>query len=443
MSGLRRALVALAVAGFALGLGGARARAHEPEHDDGETTTPFIVLALTLGWGFIGAGLLAWWHRPEHRLGPMMTLVGFTWFLGAPAESGTALGLHRRQRAARRCGSARSCSCSSRSRPAASRAGLERWLVRLGWACALIPPLFLFGHRTSPETDCPSCPANELLLWDSRGGVRRADARCSASPRRRCSAGLCLVLVRRWRAVGHRAARGAHARAGDRRADRRDSAWRRWPRRPPALDGIARVLDVALLVLVTAVPFAFLAGLLRSRLSRAGAVSALVERLGGASVRDALADALGDPTLDARVLAAAAGPLRRRGRAARRSCRRRAARAAATEIVRGGVPVAAIVHDAALLEEPALVRAAGAAAALLLENERLDAELRARYDELRASRARLVAAGDAARRRLERDLHDGAQQRFVALALKLRLARQRRRTRLARGGACSTRRWPS
>ena len=69
------------------------------------------------------------------------------------------------------------------------------------------------------------------------------------------------------------------------------------------------------------------------------------------------------------------------------------------------------------------MRAAGAAAALLLENERLDAELRARYDELRASRARLVAAGDAARRRLERDLHDGAQQRFVALALKLRLAR--------------------
>ena len=48
------------------------------------------MLALTLGWGFIGAGLLAWWHRPEHRIGPLMTLVGFTWFLGAPAESGTA-----------------------------------------------------------------------------------------------------------------------------------------------------------------------------------------------------------------------------------------------------------------------------------------------------------------------------------------------------------------
>ena len=54
------------------------------------TQTPFIVLALTLGWSFIGAGLLAWWHRPEHRIGPLMTLVGFTWFLGSLAESGSA-----------------------------------------------------------------------------------------------------------------------------------------------------------------------------------------------------------------------------------------------------------------------------------------------------------------------------------------------------------------
>ena len=83
------------------------------------------------------------------------------------------------------------------------------------------------------------------------------------------------------------------------------------------------------------------------------------------------------------------------------------------------------MHDRALCEEPELVRTAGAAAALALENDRLDAELRARYAELQASRARLVAAGDAARRRIERDLHDGAQQRFVALALTLRLARSR------------------
>jgi signal transduction histidine kinase len=65
------------------------------------------------------------------------------------------------------------------------------------------------------------------------------------------------------------------------------------------------------------------------------------------------------------------------------------------------------------------------ASALVVENRRLDAELQARLEDLRASRVRLVNAGDEARRRIERDLHDGAQQRFVALALSLRLARMK------------------
>jgi signal transduction histidine kinase len=97
---------------------------------------------------------------------------------------------------------------------------------------------------------------------------------------------------------------------------------------------------------------------------------------------------------------------------------------AGTEIERDGAPGAAIVHDPALLEDRELVRTAGAAAALALENERLAAELRARYDDLRAASARLVAAGDAARRRIERDLHDGAQQRLVSLSVMLNLARR-------------------
>jgi signal transduction histidine kinase len=71
------------------------------------------------------------------------------------------------------------------------------------------------------------------------------------------------------------------------------------------------------------------------------------------------------------------------------------------------------------------VRAVGAAASLTLENERLDAELRAKVEELQASRARIIQSGDAARRRIERDLHDGAQQRLVSLALHLRLLQSR------------------
>jgi signal transduction histidine kinase len=94
-----------------------------------------------------------------------------------------------------------------------------------------------------------------------------------------------------------------------------------------------------------------------------------------------------------------------------------------TPVERHGERIAAVVHDASLAEEPELVHAAGAAASLALENERLDAELHAKLEELRASRARIVTSGDEARRRIERDLHDGAQQRLLALSYDLRLAR--------------------
>jgi signal transduction histidine kinase len=90
-----------------------------------------------------------------------------------------------------------------------------------------------------------------------------------------------------------------------------------------------------------------------------------------------------------------------------------------------GEPIAALVHDAALEDEPALVRDAAAAARLALENARLQAELRAQLALVRESRARIVAAGDEERRRIERDLHDGAQQRLVALGLELRAAQRR------------------
>src|SRR5207249_4199437 len=94
-----------------------------------------------------------------------------------------------------------------------------------------------------------------------------------------------------------------------------------------------------------------------------------------------------------------------------------------TPIVRAGRPVAIVVHDSALLEGPALEREIGSAARLAVDNERLQAEVLAQLDDLRASRARIVETGDAERRRLERDLHDGAQQRILALSYDLRLAR--------------------
>ena len=98
---------------------------------------------------------------------------------------------------------------------------------------------------------------------------------------------------------------------------------------------------------------------------------------------------------------------------------------AVTHIEHHGQPVAALVHDAALLEDPGLVGAVAAAVRITIDNDRLHADLADQLAELAESRARIVDATDAERRRIERDLHDGAQQRLVTVALALRLAETR------------------
>ena len=91
-----------------------------------------------------------------------------------------------------------------------------------------------------------------------------------------------------------------------------------------------------------------------------------------------------------------------------------------------GKDLAAIVHDPVFLDQPAMLEAVGSAARFALENERLHAELRLQLAELRESRARIVRAGDEERRRLERDLHDGAQQRLLGVGMALQLLRASR-----------------
>jgi signal transduction histidine kinase len=196
-------------------------------------------------------------------------------------------------------------------------------------------------------------------------------------------------------------------------------------------DTLTMALFVAAMVPFTLVPYLFLATLIRARMIQSGAVGELMGRLSETprrgELRDALARALGDPTIelvywlpDDRRFVDAAGqtyepPHPRTGRSF-------------TRVEHDGECVAAIVHDPVLMEEQREhVNAIGAAASLALENERLDAELRAKVDELRASRERMLQIGLEERRRLERDLHDGAQQRLVSMALNLRLARSQLR----------------
>src|SRR3970282_2453093 len=92
---------------------------------------------------------------------------------------------------------------------------------------------------------------------------------------------------------------------------------------------------------------------------------------------------------------------------------------ATTPISRDGVSVALVLHDAALLDEPRLLASVAAATGMTIQNAQLQVELRARLQELRGSRIRILQAEQRERRRLERDLHDGAQQRLIALSMEL------------------------
>jgi signal transduction histidine kinase len=411
MSGLRRALIALAVAGFALGLAAlALVTTSEREGDPAS----WIVLALTLGWAFIGAGLYAWWRRPENRVGALMTLVGFLWFLGA-LNSADAAWAYTLGLALGSLWIGALVHMLVAFPTGRVGGGLERTVVMLGWiATAGVAPLALLVME-NPD-DCADCPENLLLVWSSETVADVLEV-IGVLVLAVLLVGLAFVLIRRWRSFGA--------------VQRRALSPVLWTGTavaivalltvlavPVAGDDVLQVFDAALITCITAVPFAFLVGLMRSSLSRAGAVNALFERLGGVDAREALAEALGDDTL---TLAYWLPDQRRYVDAEGHTV---VLEGAVTEIERDGAPVAAIVHDPALLDDRELVRTAGAAAALALENERLAAEVRARYDDLRAASARLVAAGDAARRRIERDLHDGAQQRLVSLSVTLNLARK-------------------
>jgi signal transduction histidine kinase len=181
-------------------------------------------------------------------------------------------------------------------------------------------------------------------------------------------------------------------------------------------------------VLEIAIPIVFVWGLLSTRLARSAMgdlVMDLERPLPPGELRASLAHALDDPSL-ALVYALDAGA--RWIDADGRSIPAPAATAgpparAVTLVERKGRSLAALVHDPALDE--GLVRAAAAAAGIAIENERLQAEVRAQLEEVRASRQRIVEAGDRERQRVERNLHDGAQQRLVTLSLAISMLRGR------------------
>jgi len=422
MSGLRRALVAIGAAGLAAGAATSLVVAHS-DHTDARGA--FIAVSLLLGWSFIGTGLFAWDRRPENGTGALMVMVGFAWFLqplgsvNAPLAFAIAVIFANTFYAAL----IQLLLAFPAGRLATRR---DRRLVAAAYFTAVVlqvPQLFFL--ETPNEDYCDNCPENLLAVMDSVPTAQALSA-LQALPALALFAVVGVTVIRRWRA-----ARGAQ------RAALAPVVWAgvvmlamaavQLVAGLAAQQGVAQIFFFAVLTAMAAVPYGFLVGLLRSRISRAAALSGLVTRLADPvesdrEIRDALAEALGDPQLgltywlpdDERWVDGSGAPV---------PDPTRLGHVATTMVRHEGATVAALVHDKRLEEQPELLETVSAAAALALENQRLDAALRARVEELRTSRARIVEASYAARRRLERDLHDGAQQRLVALALDLRLAR--------------------
>jgi signal transduction histidine kinase len=371
-----------------------------------------------VGYSFVGTGLYAWRRRPESRFGLLMVLLGFAWFLGplpaADAPLVFTLGIVLGGLAGPLFGHVLLSFPTGRLPTRARR----RVVIASYFIIPLAPvPALLVSDSDDVLTDCVGgCPRNVLLISHDEGLGDAALAIGGA-----LTIVLCLVaigmLVHQWfvaSAPERRSLVPVFVSGGVMVG--LIAAY--------AVTGVEAVLWLAFAAFA-ATPFAFLAGLARADVTGSRGVRTLMAELAGtterADLRDALARALGDPGLElafwmpelSRYVDADGSPVDLPGD--------EDTRRTVTEIEHHDERVAAIVHDRA--QDTETVRAAGTAAALLLENQRLDAELRARLVELRASRTRLVEAADGERRRLERNLHDGAQSRLVALAVSLRLAR--------------------
>ena len=409
---LRLALIGLALASVAAG---AVVVALVLTSDHEENRGALAVLGLVIGWSFAGAGLVAWWRRPDNRTGPLMVAAAFAWFGSglsvADDEVLYTTGLTMDALFPVVVGHLLLGFPSGRL-----RARGERIAIGSGYVAATLLqiPSLLFEEQSADE------PQNLLVITEDQALSDALDLVQYAVVVVIIAASIT-IQWRRWRAASP--------------PERRVLAPVWWTGGlafvligiaggADALGAKSDVLDWLALLALSAVPFGFLIGLLRSRMAQGDRLAGLMSQVGQApgpdGIRAALAEALGDPSVSlaywlpepGRFVDADGRPVELPD-------------GEWTPVELQGRRIAAIHHDRSLADQPQLVGAVGAAAALALENTRLAAELRARIDELRASRARIVSAGDTERRRLERNLHDGAQARMVGLAAKLGLAKHK------------------
>jgi signal transduction histidine kinase len=387
----------------------------------------WIAGSVAITWGFLGVGLFVWARRPDNRVGTLMVAVAFSWVVSDLVFSNSAL-LFSLGSMLGLVFIAVTVHLLLVFPTGRFESRLDRLTAAAAYFAAGVLYVAAFTFADPDRFDCPECPGNSFLIADDKPLADALSVAVNVTFAA-VALGVMISLLRRWRRAApvQRRALVAVLFAGAALAVLLFAASTVVPitGSDPTL---ASAIGIAALVPFGLVPYVLFGSLLRARIIRGRAFRELVAELSEApregELRDALAKALGDPSLElafwlpeAREYVDADGRL--------------------VDVWSGGPSrtvsevrledrlVAVMVHDTSLLDDPELVRSVGAAAALGLENERLDAELRAKVDELRASRTRIIEATLAERRRLERDLHDGAQQRLVSVALGLRLVEAR------------------
>jgi len=340
---------------------------------------------LAVGWLFIAGGLVAWERRRESWSGPLLAATGFSWFIGNFAQTG---------------------------------------VFPIDWVASHAVYLYLgpFAHLLL------AYPSGRLSSQLTRGAVAVGYLTSVITPIWRDEVAtivLSVLLVAvSARVYLHTVSRYRRARLLALWATSAFSlvfcgyAGTRLVLSPPAVSGpFILVYQVTLCVIAVCL----VAGLLSSWWDRS-AVTDLVVELGegrSGSLRDALSRALGDPTLEVGYWRSDEGSfVDHEGRSL--SLPDPGTERSVTIVERDGQPVAVLVHDPAVLDDPGLLQAVSTATQLGASNARLQAEVQARIERLRASRRRILEAGDEERQRLERRLHDGAERRLVGLAETVR-----------------------
>jgi signal transduction histidine kinase len=401
--------------------------AFDLQHDDLHQTVVRSLPAVAISWTAIAAGLIALGRRRARRMGWLMIAFGFA-ILARPWQYSPDSGLFTV-----------GFFVGGLIYPLFAHVALAyptgrvrdiwgRWLLRVGYTTVLgIQGLSLLVHEAGTRlTYAPLGPDSAILVWPNADLARALEKVFAIVVFGLLTAWFVVLVVRK---LVRATPRGRRLLA---------------PVLLAAIVGSMRALYEVLAPFVNpvpafaeqvywwqvvgqlALPITFLVGMLSSWLATAHVADLVreVDRVPTEGLRDALARVVDDPSLelafwlpDRGIYANAEGDAVELPEDSRRR--------AVTRLEHDGEPVAALIHDASLRDDPELIEAAGAAARLALENARLQAELKAQLTRVQESRARIVAAGDEQRRRIERDLHDGAQQRLVALALELRAAQKR------------------